>query len=120
MLGCIRTHPSLRAEYCFLPARRPLGFAPPLRSGFALLAIAHTDALGCRHIPNACYDCNIHRIPELRNTPWRKLSTERWCYVLTCPTSGFAQKANHPHEDKSVSEKADLYLIKTCKSRGSL
>ena len=30
--------------------RRPLSFAPPPHDGFAFLASAHTDALGCRHI----------------------------------------------------------------------
>ena len=28
-----------------------MGFAPPPYDGFALLASAHTDALGYRHIP---------------------------------------------------------------------
>jgi hypothetical protein len=96
----VRSHPPLRAELCspaavrqpgYLPARRPLGFASPPRSGFALL-VAHTDALAFRHIPNACYVCTIHRIPELRNTSRRILSTERWCYVCTCLTCGFAER----------------------------
>jgi hypothetical protein len=65
------SHPlsSLRAELCcpadavrqpgYLPARRPLGFAPPPHDGFALL-VAHKDASACRNIPNACYKCIIH------------------------------------------------------------
>jgi hypothetical protein len=54
----VRSHPlpSLRAELCelaaavrqpgYLPARRPLGFAPPPHDGFALLASAH----GCAYL----------------------------------------------------------------------
>jgi hypothetical protein len=37
-----------------------MGFAPPPHDGFALLASAHTEALGCRNIPDACYLCTIH------------------------------------------------------------
>ena len=36
-----------------------MGFAPPLHSGFAFIANAHGDELGCRQIPGACYECTI-------------------------------------------------------------
>ena len=49
--------------------RRPVGLASPPHDGFALLANAHGDALGCRHIPLASYECTIYRILAPRNTP---------------------------------------------------
>jgi hypothetical protein len=64
--------------------RRPLGFAPPPHDGFASLASAHTDALGCRHIPNACYECTLHGILAPRNTPWRIFFAEADASVLLC------------------------------------
>jgi len=60
----------------YLPTRRPLGFAPLPHDGFALLASAHANALGYRHIPNACYIRTIHRSPAPRYTSWRLLPAE--------------------------------------------
>ena len=54
----MRDPTAVRQPGCLL-FDRPLGFAPPPRDGFALLASAHTDALGCKHIPSACYECTI-------------------------------------------------------------
>jgi hypothetical protein len=80
LVGRIRSLLLLGAKLCcpaavrqpgYLPARRSLGFAPPPHDGFALLANAHTDALACWHIPNACYECTTHRVPKLGNTPPR-------------------------------------------------
>src|SRR5215217_9305287 len=61
----VRPHPhplpSLRAELCgpaaavrqpgYLPARRPLGFAPPPHDGFAFLASAHGWACPATNTP---------------------------------------------------------------------
>jgi hypothetical protein len=52
-----------------------MGFAPPPYDGFAFLASAHTDALGCQHIPDACYECTIRLyrsrvcVPQHKNRP---------------------------------------------------
>jgi len=71
-----------------------MGSTPLPHSRFAL-SQAHTDALVRKHIPNVCYEHTIPRIPELRNTSRRKLSTEWWCSVWTYVTYDFAEKANH-------------------------
>jgi len=42
-------------------------------------SLAHTDALGCRHIPHASYECPMQSILAPRNTPWRIVSAEG-CY----------------------------------------
>jgi hypothetical protein len=67
-----------------------MGFAPPPYDRFALLASAHTDALGYRHSPrvlamNASYECIIKCILAPRNTPWRISSAYKRClYVALC------------------------------------
>jgi hypothetical protein len=43
---------------------------PRLTTGLPF-SLAHTDALACKHIPSACYECTIHWIISPRNTPWR-------------------------------------------------
>ena len=82
-----------------------MGFAPPPRDGFALLA-AHKDALTCRHISSACYECTIFCLPAPRNTP-RKISPHLDdASVLLCVTR--FPLALLPSSDESAMNFEDL------------
>src|SRR5215213_1841385 len=59
----------------------PQTLRPRLTTGLPF-SLAHTDARGCRHIPNACYECTIHCILASRNTLWRIVVAEGLCLRL--------------------------------------
>jgi hypothetical protein len=46
--------------------------------------LAHTDALACGNLPQACYEYTLHRILASRNTHWRNFSPWDTALMLLC------------------------------------
>jgi hypothetical protein len=102
----------------YLLTRRPIGFAPPPRGRFALLA-AHADAPGCKHIPDACYEHSIRRYKVPRNTARGRIRSEGCASVRLCGVRDFAQKTTRlPHRRAQAPENASFFLI--CLARSCL
>jgi hypothetical protein len=78
----------------------------------------NTDALGCWHIPDACYVCSIQRILAPGNAPRRIISAEGRCLrVALCHALSHARLITN---GRCITNGFLAHLLRTRSRRGSL